>query len=138
MTATVIDPVHALVVRGRELAGVGQFRSAIGAYSAALDLLAAGKRGRASTLPILTALGDAAFRAGLYGLVVSSLEEVVRFGDLCEPLVYLRLGQAHFELGRPGAAADQLFRAHALGRGDAEFEGQDPKYLALLRARALR
>jgi tetratricopeptide (TPR) repeat protein len=128
-------PIDRLVAHGERLARAGDYRSAIGAYRAALEATPARTRRSATSAAVLTLLGDAAFRAGHHALAVRALEEVVLFGDLCPPLVYLRLGQARFERGELEPAADQLLRAHVLGRGAQEFADEDPKYLAFLLSR---
>ena len=45
----------------------------------------------------------------------------------------LRLGQVELEMGHRGRAVGEFIRAHERA-GDAVFEGEDPKYLAMVRA----
>lgn len=117
-----------VIVRGDEMQLAGHHRAAIGAYGQALEMIPTGRCPR-TRAALLTALGDAAVRAGAHGLAVRCLQDAVRLcGELRNPLVYLRLGQARFERGDLELAADDLMRAHAVGGADA-FEGEDPKYL---------
>lgn len=123
-----------IVLHADDLALAGHPRSAIGGYMRALEMIPSGRCPRARAA-VLLAIGDAAVRGGQPRLAVHCLQDAIRVcGELCNPLLYLRLGQAQLELGDLLQAGDQLYRAHTLGRGDAEFEGEDPKYLAFLQA----
>lgn len=124
-----------IVLRSDELALAGQPRAAIGGYMRALEMIPAGRCPRARAA-VLLAIGDAAVRGGQHRLAVRCLEDAILVcGEFCNPLLYLRLGQAHVELGDLHQAADQLYRSYTLGHGAVEFEGEDPMYLAFLESR---
>jgi hypothetical protein len=77
-------------------------------------------------------MGEIRFRGGKYKTALDPLQDSMSCpGTLGNPWVHLRLGQARFEVGELERAADELARAY-MGGGRDVFEGQDPKYFALV------
>ena len=78
------------------------------------------------------ALGENAIRAGSFHAAEGPLADAMWCpGTIGNPWVHLRCGQMRFELGQMERAGDELARAY-MGGGRAIFEGQDPKYFALV------
>lgn len=128
----------ALVREGEAHRDGGRHRSALACFRRALLELPPAERDRDRVADLLTALGDVAFLAGRHDIAVRALSDAVTaYGRLRDPFVYLRLGQARFELGDLDGAADDLMRAWVVGRGAAELAGEDLKYRALLDERGL-
>jgi hypothetical protein len=81
---------------------------------------------------LLVALGENAIRSGTYQAAEAPLADAMWCpGTIGNPWVHLRLGQVRFELEQMDRAADELARAY-MGGGREIFDGQDPKYFALV------
>ena len=88
----------------------------------------------AVTTWILTAMAEAYHLMKDHARVKETLMETFRCeGAIGTPFLHLRLGQAEIALGQKGRGVEELIRAHERG-GDAVFEGEDPRYLALVRS----
>ena len=81
---------------------------------------------------ILAAIGDADFLSGDFTAAHEHLSHAMYCPDaIGNPFLHLRLGQAQFELGNMGRAADELMRAYMGLDGEAWLD-EDPKYLDFL------
>lgn len=60
------------------------------------------------------------------------IESLGASGGATNPLVHMRVGQVEQELGNAVAAREHLLKAYMLD-GETVFDGQDPKYLNILR-----
>jgi hypothetical protein len=77
-------------------------------------------------------MGECSFRSASWESALAPLQDsIICPGTLGNPWVHLRLGQVRCELGDKPRAADELARAY-MGGGREVFEGQDPKYFALV------
>jgi hypothetical protein len=86
---------------------------------------------------ILGAIGDAAFLGGYKTLAREALEDAMHCPDaIGNPFLHLRLGQVLLDEDEPDRAADELIRAY-MGAGPEIFVGEDPRYLAFLKTRAI-
>ncbi|GAB7549689.1 tetratricopeptide repeat protein [Cupriavidus sp. 8B] len=122
---------------GDRFADERQYRSAVGAYNKAWELIPAPKNDWEASTWILAAIGDACF---LGGHPASSKEAFTYAltcpGGLGNPFIHLRLGQLSHDAGNLDAAADELMRAY-MGAGEDIFAKEDVKYLLFLRTRAV-
>lgn len=120
---------------GEELARQREFASALLKLREALALIPRPVEEHDAALRVLTALGDTCFQLGRYSEGKHALQGAVRSsGGLgVVPFLHLRLGQCELELGNRERAAEELSLAYKAG-GEALFEGNDPKYLALVRS----
>lgn len=83
---------------------------------------------------ILTSIGETYFFMEDYGSALKYLTDVMHCPDaIGNPLIHMRLGQVHFELGNEDSAKDELARAY-MGEGEEIFEDEDPKYLNFLKS----
>lgn len=84
------------------------------------------------TTQLISAMGDVLFRRKEYDKALDALTDAVGLpGGLGEPFIHLRLGQVQFDLNDLERAGDELARAY-MGGGREIFEGEDPKYFALV------
>jgi hypothetical protein len=101
-------------------------------YSGAWDLVPEDKGAYEVSRRILGSVGDLQFRRGSWEKALNSFLRAVQCpGGLGDPHLHLRIGQCRFELGDRGRATDELARAY-MGGGREAFDGQDPKYFALV------
>ncbi|NHB85698.1 hypothetical protein G7085_16785 [Tessaracoccus sp. HDW20] len=118
------------------MAEKGEDLSDAGDVAGALELW---KRALAAASPVdedlrfwlLASIGDAQFQLGDFSSALASEQDALAVGGTGNPFVWLRLGQAAFELGAGQRAADALVSAYML-EGDEIFEDEDPKYRAFL------
>lgn len=110
----------------------GDFRGAFDLFVEAFNLLPAPREQWNAAGWLLVALGENAIRAGSFQTAEAPPTDAMWCpGTIGNPWVHLRCGQMRFELGQMGRAADELARAY-MGGGRGIFEGQDPKYFALV------
>jgi tetratricopeptide (TPR) repeat protein len=122
---------------GDELLGRGALGDAVTEYRTALQLIPEPRHDWAASTWVLGSLGDVLFRLGRYDEAHDALSEAVACpGGVGNPFLHLRLGQALYELGRPGPAADELASAWR-GAGPGIFDDEAPRYLELVQ-RVLR
>jgi tetratricopeptide (TPR) repeat protein len=117
---------------GEKLLSIGDLDGAFDALDAAFSLLPDPKQQWNAAGWILVAMGECSFRRQRWKGAAAALQDsMICPGTLGNPWVHLRLGQARLELGEKDRAADELARAY-MGGGREVFEGQDPKYFALV------
>lgn len=110
-----------------------RFEDALRCYEEALALVPTAFEEWEGVHVLFTAIGEARFFKQDYAGALAAFEEAVKYTSLDEsPLLHLRLGQAHYELGDRARAAEALARA-LQAAGEAIFAGEDPKYLAAAR-----
>jgi len=136
-TKTLSDATYSAVIKacrkGDELVEKGNLGAAIAAYDEALRLLPAPTTEWEAAAWVYAAKGDVLFQQGRYAEARLALEEAMCCpGGLGNPFLHLRLGQTYYELGKAEKAADELSRAY-MGAGEKIFEGEDGKYLHLLK-----
>ena len=133
-TAAGGEDATTLAERGEELSDAGEFAKAVDVWQRAV---AVADPGDADTLFWLHAsIGDAQFQLGQFSEAYASEQEALKIGGTGNPFVWLRLGQAAFELGMDKQATDALLSAYML-EGDEIFEDEDPKYRDSLVAKGL-
>ena len=124
--------VRAKAAEGERLMAVGQYSQAFHLFLEALDLLPDPRERWNAAGWLLVALGENAVRAGSFTTALAPLQDAMACpGTIGNPWVHLRFGQVRFELGEIERAEDELARAY-MGGGRAVFEGQDPKYFAVV------
>lgn len=121
--------------QGDENLDADEFSNAIDLYQQAISLIPDPKHVHEISLSAFTALGEAYFFSGYYQKALRAFKEAMKApGGVENPLLHLRMGQAHFEKGDLEQAADSLTRAYALD-GRQVFHGEDRKYLTFLASR---
>ncbi len=126
------DEVDRLAEVGNEALEAGDWQTAVEAWTEGLALVPEPKSLYEATMWFCASLADAYWTAGQYDLVVDFAQQAMDASDGGNGFVWLRLGQGQLELGQRDAAADSLMSAFML-EGHEIFEGEDPKYLQLLR-----
>lgn len=120
--------------QGNALADDGEYRQAVEKFVEALNLLPAPIEQWHECTWLLTAIGDVDFLAGAYQQAKDALSDAMHCpGAIGNPFIYMRLGQAQFELGDMSRASDELARAY-MGAGKDIFKNDDPKYFDYLKA----
>jgi tetratricopeptide (TPR) repeat protein len=119
--------------RGNELEEAGDYEGALREFSSALSLVPAPLTNWEAATWLLTAIGETHLFAGEYLEAREALTTAMHCpNSIGNPLIHLRLGEVQFELGDVEKARDELARAY-LGGGDDLFEGENPKYLDLVK-----
>lgn len=118
-----------LADKGEELSDAGRFAEAVAVWQQALSAADPGDDELLFWLHAST--GDAQFQLGDFAAALASEQEALKLGGTGNPFVWLRLGQAAFELGNAKQASDALLSAYMLD-GDEIFEDEDPKYRSSL------
>lgn len=113
----------------------GEFEAAVPVWRQALERLLQVRALREARW-LHVCLCDALFRAGDHAGVLEHANAALLAGERDDPRVWLRLGQAAFELGDEAGAGDGLMSGFLLA-GPSLFEDEDPKYLQFLAARVL-
>lgn len=130
----IVAQVTALCEQGDDAVEEARFDDALARYEEALTLVPRPLYAWAVTTWILTAMAEAHHLNKDPARAKESLMEAFRCeGAIGNPFLHLRLGQSEIALGQKGRGVEELIRAHERG-GDAVFEGEDPSYLALVRA----
>jgi tetratricopeptide (TPR) repeat protein len=132
--AHILEHVHLLCAAGDRLHAANELEQAVAAFARALELLPPPYFQWEAATWILAALGDTYFAMRRFETARSAF----RLALLCpsgaaNPVLQMRLGQAHLECRDNERAMRALARAYVAG-GDELFEGQDPKYLAVARS----
>jgi tetratricopeptide (TPR) repeat protein len=131
------DAIKAHCAKGDELAKARSFDEAISEYNKAWELVPSPKSEWNASTWILAAIADAAFLGGYKTSAREALEYAMHCPDaIGNPFLHLRLGQVLLDKGEPDRAADELIRAY-MGAGPEIFVGEDPRYLAFLKTRAI-
>jgi tetratricopeptide (TPR) repeat protein len=130
----IVAAITDLCERGDDELEAGRHDEAVALYREALALVPQPLYAWAVTTWILTAVAEARYLQKDWAATKDAIMEAFRSeGAIGNPFLHLRLGQVEIELGLKGRGVDELIRAHERG-GDAVFEGEDPRYLAMVRA----
>ncbi|APR84840.1 TPR repeat protein [Minicystis rosea] len=130
----IVATVTALCERGDDDVENGLYEAAVEKYEEALTLIPRPLYAWAVTTWIFSAIAEARYLQKDWARTKESIMEAFRCeGAIGNPFLHLRLGQAEIALGNKGRGVEELIRAHERG-GDEVFDGEDPKYLALVRA----
>lgn len=117
---------------GEQRLAAGDFTTAFTLFAEALNQLPAPWEQWNAAGWLLVALGENAIRAGDFQAAARALKDAMWCpGTIGNPWVHLRCGQMRYELGEMNRAGDELARAY-YGGGREAFDGQDPKYFALV------
>lgn len=117
---------------GERRMNAGDFRGAFDQFVEALNLLPDPREQWNATAWLLVAMGENAIRAGSFEAADAPLADAMWSpGTIGNPWVHLRRGQVFYHQGNMERAADELARAY-MGGAREIFEGQDPKYFALV------
>ena len=110
----------------------GDYRGAYAKFVEAWEMVPEDRARWPISTRILRSLGAIQFRLGRWPDALNLYLRAVQCpGGLGDPAIHLRIGQCQLELGDVRRAADELARAY-MGGGREAFEGQDPKYFALV------
>lgn len=130
----IVARITELCERGDDDVENGLYEASIEKYEEALGLVPQPLYAWAVTTWILTAIAEARYLQKDWARVKETVMEAFRCeGAIGNPFLHLRLGQAEIALGSKGRGVEELIRAHERG-GDDVFDGEDPKYLAMVRA----
>jgi tetratricopeptide (TPR) repeat protein len=130
----IVARITELCERGDDDVEQGLYEAAIEKYEEALGLVPRPFYAWAVTTWILTAIAEARFLQRDYARTKETIMEAFRCeGAIGNAFLHLRLGQAEIELGMKGRGVEELIRAHERG-GEEVFDGEDPKYLAFVKA----
>lgn len=130
----IVSRVTELCERGDDDTEAGRYDDAIAKYEEALGLIPRPFYAWAVTTWILSAIAEARYLQRDWTRAREAILEAFRcVGAVGNPFLHLRLGQIEIELGSKGRGLDELIRAHERG-GDDVFDGEDPRYLAMVRA----
>lgn len=135
--ASALDPNIARQIRecceqGYKLYDEGDFSRAIRQFYLAWTRLPKPQTQWQEAGWVLTALGDAYFCKGDYESGKQALLSALHCPEANgNPIIHLRLGQCHYELGELPEAADQFIRVQDQA-GDNLLSGEDPKYRSLV------
>lgn len=111
--------------KGEQLCEADRFEEAIAVWRQAIAV--ADPADTDTHLWLNASIGDAQFQLGLHREAYDSMQEALKSGGNANPFVWLRLGQAAYELGETKRATDALLSAYML-EGDRIFEEEDPRY----------
>lgn len=133
------DGIHNRIVRlskeGDSFSEQGKYREAIELYIKALRLVPEPITNWEASTWLLVAIGDANFLSKNYEQAKNALSDAMHCpGAIGNPFIHMRLGQAQFELGNLGRAADELSRAY-IQEGKHIFRNEDPKYLKFVKSK---
>ncbi|MFK7796570.1 MAG: tetratricopeptide repeat protein [Aureispira sp.] len=128
----VFDKIEALCDKGEDDLERGKPRAALKRFWKAFNLLPEPQTQYPAGTWLLLNIGDIYFEAGIYDKAVEQLTRALDcFEGKQNPFIYLRLGQAQYELENWDLARPALQQAWDL-EGIAVYEDEDPKYLAFL------
>jgi tetratricopeptide (TPR) repeat protein len=120
--------------RGDDAVEAGRHADAIALYREALALVPHPVHAWAVSTWIHGAIAEAHWLAGEHTLARDAINQAFLCeGALGNAFLHMRLGQVELALGNRGRALDELIRAFTRA-GEEVFAGEDPKYLALVKA----
>ena len=130
----IVAAITALCESGDDDVEAGRHAEAVARYREALALVPAPVTAWAVSTWIHAAIAEAHYLAGEYAPARDAIDDAFRCeGAIGNAFLHLRLGQIEDRLGNRGRALDELVRAFTRG-GEPVFEGEDPRYLALVQA----
>lgn len=130
----IVAKVTELCELGDDDVEAGRYEESIGKYREALALVPHPVHMWAVSTWILGAIAEAHYLGGELTLARDAINEAFRCeGAIGNAFLHLRLGQIELGLGNRGRALDELIRAYTRA-GEEVFAGEDPKYLALVKA----
>jgi tetratricopeptide (TPR) repeat protein len=133
----IVAAVTSLCERGDDAMEAGQHADAVARYREALALVPSPVHSWAVSTWILGSVAEAYYLAGEPAAARDAVNEAFRCeGAVGNAFLHLRLGQVELQLGNRGRALDELIRAFTRA-GEEVFTGEDPKYLALVKAALL-
>jgi tetratricopeptide (TPR) repeat protein len=129
----VVASITELCNRGDEDVEASRYADAIARYREALGLVPRPVTAWAVSTWIHAAIAEAHWLAGEDREARDAIDDAFRCeGAIGNAFLHMRLGQVELRLGNRGRALDELIRAFTRS-GEEVFEGEDPKYLALVR-----
>jgi tetratricopeptide (TPR) repeat protein len=131
---SLVAAVTALSDRGDDDVEAGRYDDAVARYREALALVPHPVHAWAVSTFLHAAIAEAYYLAGEYARARDAIDDAFRCeGAIGNAFLHLRLGQIELTLGNRGRALDELVRAYTRA-GEEVFAGEDPKYLALVKA----
>ena len=133
----IVAAITALCESGDDEVEAGRYGEAVARYLQALALVPTPVTSWAVSTWIQGSIAEAHYLAGEYLEARDAIDDAFRCeGAIGNPFLHLRLGQIEDRLGNRGRALDELIRAFTRG-DEAVFAGEDPRYLALVKAALL-
>jgi tetratricopeptide (TPR) repeat protein len=130
----IVAKVTELCERGDDDVEAGRYEESIAKYREALALVPHPVHMWAVSTWILGAIAEAYYLGGELTSARDAINEAFHCdGAIGNAFLHLRLGQIELALGNRGRALDELIRAFTRA-GEEVFAGEDPKYLALVKA----
>lgn len=121
--------IKAFCAEGYALYDSGDYKLALRKFYQAWTLIPKPQTDFQESGWVLTAIGDAYFRSGLFDQGKEALASALHCeGMIDNPFIHLRLGQCLLELGIKGTACTHLGIAYERG-GRKLFAAEAPKYL---------
>ena len=130
--AEIDDALYARLLEMNRVAegklAIGECKGAAAIYLEALKLLPQPIEELEAATWISGRAADAFYRDRQYAAALQELRRTMRLpGATANPFLWLRRGQAQYELGNMEDARQSLFRAYMLG-GEEIFEYENPEY----------
>ena len=133
----IVAAVTELCERADDELEAGRYADAIARYREALALVPSPVHRWAVSTWIHGSIAEAHYLAGEHVAARDAIDDAFRCeGAIGNAFLHLRLGQVELHLGNRGRALDELIRAFTRA-GEEVFAGEDPKYLALVKAALL-
>lgn len=123
------EEAERLLFEGDNLAADDLHEAALAKFEKAWEVLPEPKADQSAAVSVLGAIADCLFHLGRWEGRRDTVQRAFHCGgDLADPFLRLRIGQALYELGDELEAANWLAPAY-LSEGRALFDEDDPKYL---------
>jgi tetratricopeptide (TPR) repeat protein len=130
----IVSLITQLCERGDDDVEAGHYEAAIEKYEEALGHVPRPVYSWAVATWILSAIAEARYLQKSWARAEETILEAFRCeGAIGNAFLHLRLGQVELALGQKGRGLEELIRAHERA-GDEVFDGEDPKYLAMVKA----
>ena len=133
LTQALGDELDRLAREGTEALGRGDWEQAVAVWLQAWALVPEPKDSYPATMWFCGSVADAYWAAGRFDHVIQYARRALEASDRTNGFLWLRLGQAQYEMGQSANALNSLASAFML-EGQDLFEAEDPKYLDFLRA----
>ncbi len=133
----IVAAITALCDEADDHVEAARYAAAVATYREALALVPLPVTSWAVSTWILGSIAEAHYLGGEYLEARDAIDDAFRCeGAIGNAFLHLRLGQIEDRLGNRGRALDELIRAFTRG-DEAVFAGEDPRYLALVKAALL-
>lgn len=130
----IVARITELCERGDDELEAARYDAAVDRYKEALALVPRPVTAWGVSTFIHASIAEALYLAGSFARAREAIDDAFRCeGGIGNAFLHLRLGQIEHILGNRGRALDELIRAFTRS-GEEVFAGEDPKYLAMVKA----